>query len=52
MINVYKAPIAPEDVGAIVEYLTNLKPREIEVCSPVLRCQRVVKRHGSRVVLT
>jgi len=26
MINVYKAPIAPEDVGAIVEYLTNLKP--------------------------
>ena len=49
MINVYKAPIAPEDVGAIVEYLTNLKPREIEVCSPVLRCQRVVKRHGRTV---
>jgi mono/diheme cytochrome c family protein len=25
MINNYKAPIAPEDVGAIVEYLTALK---------------------------
>jgi mono/diheme cytochrome c family protein len=25
MINAYKAPIAPEDVGAIVEYLTDLK---------------------------
>ena len=25
MINSYKAPIAPEDVGAIVEYLTALK---------------------------
>jgi mono/diheme cytochrome c family protein len=26
MIDVYKAPVAPEDVGAIVEYLSNLKP--------------------------
>src|ERR1700731_5338097 len=25
MINSYKAPIAPQDVGAIVEYLTGLK---------------------------
>jgi hypothetical protein len=25
MINNYKAPVAPEDVGAIVEYLTALK---------------------------
>ena len=25
MINNYKAPIAPEDVGTIVEYLTTLK---------------------------
>ena len=25
MINDYKAPIAPEDVGAIVEYLTRIK---------------------------
>jgi hypothetical protein len=25
MINNYKAPIAPEDVGAIVDYLTKLK---------------------------
>jgi hypothetical protein len=25
MINVYKAPVAPEDVGPIVEYLTGLK---------------------------
>jgi hypothetical protein len=25
MINTYKAPIAPEDVGAIVEYLTAVK---------------------------
>ena len=25
MINAYKAPVAPEDVGAIVEYLTALK---------------------------
>jgi hypothetical protein len=25
MINVYKAPVAPEDVGAIVEYLARLK---------------------------
>jgi hypothetical protein len=25
MINAYKAPVAPEDVGAIVEYLTNVK---------------------------
>jgi cytochrome c5 len=25
MINNYKAPIAPEDVGAIIEYLTALK---------------------------
>jgi hypothetical protein len=25
MINIYKAPIAPEDVGPIVEYLTALK---------------------------
>ena len=25
MINVYRAPIAPEDVGAIVDYLTALK---------------------------
>jgi hypothetical protein len=25
MINAYKAPIAPEDVGAIVEYLTRIK---------------------------
>jgi hypothetical protein len=25
MINNYKAPVAPEDVGAIVEYLTNTK---------------------------
>ena len=25
MINNYKAPVAPEDVGAIVEYLANVK---------------------------
>jgi hypothetical protein len=25
MINSYKAPVAPEDVGPIVEYLTALK---------------------------
>jgi hypothetical protein len=25
MINNYKAPVAPEDVGAIVEYLTAVK---------------------------
>jgi hypothetical protein len=25
MITAYKAPVAPEDVGAIVEYLTGLK---------------------------
>jgi cytochrome c553 len=25
MISAYKAPVAPEDVGTIVEYLTNLK---------------------------
>jgi hypothetical protein len=25
MINNYKAPIAPEDVGAIIEYLVSLK---------------------------
>jgi cytochrome c553 len=25
MINNYKAPVAPEDVGAIVDYLTSLK---------------------------
>jgi hypothetical protein len=25
MIHVYRAPVAPEDVGAIVEYLTGLK---------------------------
>jgi hypothetical protein len=25
MINTYKAPVAPEDVGAIVEYLTAVK---------------------------
>ena len=25
MINAYKAPIGPEDVGAIVEYLTRIK---------------------------
>src|SRR5882724_7602650 len=25
MINAYKAPVAPEDVGPIVEYLTGLK---------------------------
>jgi hypothetical protein len=25
MITAYKAPVAPEDVGAIVEYLTSLK---------------------------
>ncbi len=25
MINAYKAPVAPEDVGAIVDYLTGIK---------------------------
>jgi hypothetical protein len=25
MISVYKAPVAPEDVGAIVEYLSSFK---------------------------
>jgi hypothetical protein len=25
MINVYKAPVAPEDVGPIVEYLSTVK---------------------------
>ena len=28
MINAYKAPVAPEDVGAIVEYLSRLKGAE------------------------
>ena len=28
MINNYKAPVAPEDVGAIVEYLSRLKGAE------------------------
>jgi cytochrome c5 len=28
MINAYKAPVAPEDVGAIVDYLTRLKSAE------------------------
>jgi hypothetical protein len=25
MINAYKAPVSPQDVGAIIEYLTGLK---------------------------
>jgi hypothetical protein len=25
MINAYKAPVTPEDAGAIVEYLTRIK---------------------------
>jgi hypothetical protein len=28
MINAYKAPVAPQDVSAIVDYLTRLKGRE------------------------
>jgi mono/diheme cytochrome c family protein len=28
MISAYKAPVAPEDVGAIVEYLSRLKGAE------------------------
>ncbi|GJE79072.1 c-type cytochrome [Methylorubrum thiocyanatum] len=27
MVKVYKAPVSQEDVGAIVEYLTHLKPQ-------------------------
>src|ERR1700738_1802755 len=28
MVNAYKAPVAPEDVGAIVEYLSRIKGAE------------------------